>query len=492
VTNGVTYFYVVSAVDNDGLQSANSAETSATYLINDHPPVVSAGPDQSLPFEGTTPWTPSDLTTVVGWYDASDSETITQSAGAVSVWEDKSSQAAHLGQNTPTLQPRTDAAAINGLPVVKFDGSNDTMVSSSNPYAPTISDAMVIAVHRVDGTQQGTLFNISGTSNNTGRWQAHAPYGSTFYFDAGAASGGARMSAPYGVATGDSVLLCVYSSSTQNIQQVHKNGAFFKGDSTGQDTSTAGNITVGSGVATQYQNTSIGEILMLRGVVSPEERQSLEGYLAHKWGLAGDLPAEHPHKSSPPGASGITVALEGSVIDADGVAPEILWTVVSGPAPVIFGSPSGAATTATFGQTGTYVLRLTADDGLYQVFDEITITITDGGIANGNIDSDGDGVLDFFEYLYGSDPDDASDSGFRIEALPAETGGGAAFRWEVLSGFTAGTHYRILVSTDLGTWGQLPEGHYTLQQSEDAGRTRLELTLTHNYGDRVFIRLAEP
>jgi hypothetical protein len=30
------------------------------------------------------------------------------------------------------------------------------------------------------------------------------------------------------------------------------------------------------------------------------ERQRLEGYAAHKWGLAGSLPGGHPYKSAPP------------------------------------------------------------------------------------------------------------------------------------------------------------------------------------------------
>jgi RHS repeat-associated protein len=54
------------------------------------------------------------------------------------------------------------------------------------------------------------------------------------------------------------------------------------------------------------------------------------------------------------------------------------WTVVSGPKPVVFSSPTAAATDATFASTGnpdTYVLRLTADDSELQSTSDVTITL---------------------------------------------------------------------------------------------------------------------
>jgi hypothetical protein len=46
---------------------------------------------------------------------------------------------------------------------------------------------------------------------------------------------------------------------------------------------------------------------------------------------------------------------------------------------VAFATPSATSTTATFSAAGTYVLRLTADDGALQGFDELTVTVSDGG-----------------------------------------------------------------------------------------------------------------
>ena len=44
----------------------------------------------------------------------------------------------------------------------------------------------------------------------------------------------------------------------------------------------------------------IDTALWLNGTVDLTERQKIEGYLAHKWGLAANLPADHPYKTEAP------------------------------------------------------------------------------------------------------------------------------------------------------------------------------------------------
>jgi len=73
-----------------------------------------------------------------------------------------------------------------------------------------------------------------------------------------------------------------------------------------------------------------------------------------------------------------SISLDGTVTD-DGLpdppaAVTTLWTKQSGPGTVTFGNANAVDTTATFSATGTYVLRLTADDDELNAYDEITIT----------------------------------------------------------------------------------------------------------------------
>ena len=82
-----------------------------------------------------------------------------------------------------------------------------------------------------------------------------------------------------------------------------------------------------------------------------------------------------------PGAS-VSVNLNGSVTDdglPSGSAPSVVWSRVSGPAPVAFTSIALASATATFTLSGSYVLRLSATDGDLSATDEVTITITPPG-----------------------------------------------------------------------------------------------------------------
>jgi RHS repeat-associated protein len=74
-----------------------------------------------------------------------------------------------------------------------------------------------------------------------------------------------------------------------------------------------------------------------------------------------------------------TATLAGSAKD-DGIpnppgALTLTWSVVSGPAAVVFSDASAANSTATFSHPGTYVLRLKADDGMLNRSDDVQITV---------------------------------------------------------------------------------------------------------------------
>lgn len=44
----------------------------------------------------------------------------------------------------------------------------------------------------------------------------------------------------------------------------------------------------------------LAELIVVPAALSTADRQKVEGYLAHKWGLSESLPADHPYKSAPP------------------------------------------------------------------------------------------------------------------------------------------------------------------------------------------------
>jgi fibronectin type 3 domain-containing protein len=69
---------------------------------------------------------------------------------------------------------------------------------------------------------------------------------------------------------------------------------------------------------------------------------------------------------------------EGTATDDGLPAPlTVVWDRVSGPATVVFGTPNAATTTVMFSVAGSYVLRLTANDGAQSVSDTVAVEVSD-------------------------------------------------------------------------------------------------------------------
>ncbi len=81
---------------------------------------------------------------------------------------------------------------------------------------------------------------------------------------------------------------------------------------------------------------------------------------------------------------GSAISLSGSVTD-DGLpsgSVSIQWSVVSGPGSVVFGNSTAASTSASFAAVGTYVLRLTANDGALGSSDDVVVTVAPASPVN--------------------------------------------------------------------------------------------------------------
>src|SRR5574337_1119294 len=133
---------------------------------------------------------PSDFLTVVsGWYDASDSSTITQSGGLVSQLDDKSGRGNHLtgsGGDRPTTGTRT----INGLNVLDFNGTSNQLRKGSGVDS---LGGSIYAVVQCDTVSGGTMVFFRGTSGQPIIYQSNASF--LWSSSGGANSMGAVLSA---------------------------------------------------------------------------------------------------------------------------------------------------------------------------------------------------------------------------------------------------------------------------------------------------------
>jgi glucose/arabinose dehydrogenase len=79
------------------------------------------------------------------------------------------------------------------------------------------------------------------------------------------------------------------------------------------------------------------------------------------------------------------------------------WTKQDGPGTVTFGDASSVDTTASFSAAGTYVLRLTADDGAFAPSDDVTVTVLSANQAP-TVDAGADRTVRLRRGWFGSGP----------------------------------------------------------------------------------------
>lgn len=244
-------------------------------------------------------WNPTRMDGLVAWLDSSDASSVTLVGGNVSVWADKSGQNNDFLQATGTSQPAYGDDTMNGINLVTFDGSNDDLVTASNPFGATVENAMILIVCNIKTIATSTAFSLTGVGG--ARWQSHLPWSDgTIYFDAGGSGATQRVSGASGLSANDEVIMSYYSSITDDVQQVYKNGSLFLSDDSGNSASVGAGMALGSQSGGTYDNIAMAEIIILDSSVSDVEREIAEGYLAWKWGLEADLPSDHPFKNQAP------------------------------------------------------------------------------------------------------------------------------------------------------------------------------------------------
>ncbi len=133
---------------------------------------------------------------------------------------------------------------------------------------------------------------------------------------------------------------------------------------------------------TEQVHGVLDEVRVYNRALEPEDVALL--YALTKGGC-GSLGNNPPFVDAGPDQSlqgpAVKTILDGMVAD-DGLpdppkAVTTTWSQVSGPGTVIFGDASAINTGAVIPEPGVYTLRLTADDGELENFDEVTITLKD-------------------------------------------------------------------------------------------------------------------
>ena len=241
-------------------------------------------------------WTPEALDTLV-WLDMDDTDTLVLSGDNVTTISDKSGNGynflAHSGSTLTSVQ-----SSQNGKYALRFDNNSDATSYKHIGFSAntkhnwffvvkvTHSDNHDALVTFSDGnpTLQIILFNLSGSGVFSGDW----------YFNPAPSLQGNSANL-----LNEWALLSLELDVPNTRVTAKLNGTAYDENVTNSGIST---MDAGSVRLNDYVNNADsdwGELVFLENA-SDADIEKMEGYLAHKWGLQGNLPTGHTYKDSAP------------------------------------------------------------------------------------------------------------------------------------------------------------------------------------------------
>ena len=251
------------------------------------------------------PWTPANLANLALWLDGADASTFTMNGSGVSEWRDRSGLGRHATRLTAGSQP-TRSGTINGIAVPTFNGSQSLKGSAQ---ITTAQGAAVAAVASFDDNSRRAVVDLGNGSSfrhftiEQNTWQTTGSRYGFYASNTSSDSSAATRSGPVLLVASSPMVVGVgvASSTTYSVDgqvaalSVRSGGSW-------QDQTAQQGFAIGGFNDAPTHLGRIAEVVATSGALSTEDRQKLEGYLAHKWGLTASLPANHPYSSAPPSA----------------------------------------------------------------------------------------------------------------------------------------------------------------------------------------------
>ena len=231
-------------------------------------------------------YSPKSISGLALWLDAADSTTFTFSSGCnIQVWKDKSTNNYTVNQTTVSNQPVATSFGVqlnSNIPLyfnttyTAFPPS-ETIFYVMN-YTSWISNTEIELFHTTaTGGRQLYIYN-----NNL----QTAQYGNTNLLTAG-------------VLVSNTVTLTESTNDGSTIYH-YVNGSI-AGSNSVTPYSGSGNTVIGArNVPDRGLNGFIYEIVTYNTILTQQQRQQVEGYLAWKWKLQSSLPSSHPYYLFPP------------------------------------------------------------------------------------------------------------------------------------------------------------------------------------------------
>jgi hypothetical protein len=246
------------------------------------------------------------------WLDATDNTKLTMNSSNVTQWIDKTRSYIFSVQNNSHATKTT----VNGKQFLNFTSGGRYYNSG---IRPSTQNHTVFAVGYTTKTSYtygfgyiiglpADLYWFFGVGPAGGFGGSPANRFGSFYSDGASWGAGNTNLVPYSN-NFDATSLCIMCNTNNNTSA--GNIPYFNGSMGTAKSGLTGNYNTW-GIAIGYAPTNsanqdwggyIGEILMYNRVLTTQERQPIEGYLAWKWGIQTKLPTNHPYYSVQPSSS---------------------------------------------------------------------------------------------------------------------------------------------------------------------------------------------
>lgn len=242
-----------------------------------------------------------------------------QSGSLMNLWEDSSPYQNHATASNTASLPIFAANVLNGQPAVRFDGVNDGMrVMGPASISASVVTAFVVA--RV------TAYSPSSVVSNVGTIFGNSHPGDSKdivvgeLFDGGSSRfawtlytedtisnfGTSTPVSPFNAKTGEWYINTVIVNAAASSTTLYLSGSASGSGASAQSTNLdLRDLYIGYETSSnQPFNGDIAEIIILTSSLSTNDQQSVEGYLAWKYGLQASLPNAHPYRNVMPTPAG--------------------------------------------------------------------------------------------------------------------------------------------------------------------------------------------
>ncbi len=221
-------------------------------------------------------FSPSDIANLALWLDGADSSAITDVAGSVSQWDDKSGNNNHATQGTASLQPTTGTTAIGGKNTIDFN--NDYMdftsaISRLNGYT-------IFSVIKVNDTTSSAAL----VSGNIGSLRLAIDFNEQI--DVIRQSEAIVLAGSVPVTIGSDTVVSLRTSAAGSNTQI--NGVTADSNTTNPAYSQDLYRT-GAQKETSEQfffDGQMGELIIYTSILTDSEMNKIGTYLSSKWGMA--------------------------------------------------------------------------------------------------------------------------------------------------------------------------------------------------------------